>query len=692
MIRLLPNGTQTALLFFSGLLLALLSVNPISGQTVVPNITVPPATEPASGAEVVQTAEGQAVNLNFDQAPLKFAAQLVSRHTGKRFIINEDPDQTFTLISSKPVPQEELLPFFLQSLEAQGMVGVETGDIVYIVSLEDALGMGGDLRDGTAGPIDRFGTYGFQLEHVSAADLAKAIEPLVPQAKEKGALQAIGPSNLLLVTGTASTVRRIAHILKTVDRPGAGRELKIVYLKHAGAEELASQLQAAFEEQTSAESRFQQQISNTSIGMGSLPTSVRIIPQPRINALLLVGPERDVNQVQDYVNLLDVEAPMGRERLTALHLKYLDPTKIAEQLTNVYAQRAGQDPDRAGMVSIQANPSNNAIILSAPPEDMQLITSLVEDLDVQQEQVMIEVVVAEITTSNSSDIGMEWASIEMPQDGSLTVLGRTNLDPSGNLLGDVATGAVVPDGFGFAVAKGTFIDQQGNVQARIPFLLNALRDNSDFRILSNPTLWTQDNSEASFNVVEEIPVLKSVIEGGAGTARDVIQNIERIEVGIKLKVTPRVSLNGDVTLKINPEVEAILEESSGEMPLTPKIARRAIDTVVTIQDGDTLAISGLIRDNSIKRVRKVPFLGDIPVLGKAFRREIESFQRTNLLVFLTPRIIRTPEDADQQTLQMEENFGIQKTGVEKTLEKTPKQQNVIEWLGSGDPKGLKDVE
>lgn len=669
------------------LLLAAASPRSVSAQE-----TVVEPDEAISAAPTENGNGGQPVILNFDQVPLKLAAQLVSRHTGKRFVIKDDPDQTFTLISSSPVPAADLLPFFLQSLEAQGLVGLEAGQIVYIVPIQDALGMGGDLRDGNSSEIDRFGTYSFRLEHVSSADLAKALEPLVPQAKEKGALQAIGPSNLLLVTGTASTVRRIADILKTVDRPGAGRELRIVYLKHAGAEELARQLQQAFVEDASAESRFQQQLSNTAIGMGSLPTGVRIIPQPRINALLLVGPERDVNQVEDYVTELDIEAPIGRERLTALHLKYLDPTTLAEQLTNVYAMRSGQDPDNTNAVSIQANPSNNALILSAPPEEMRLITSLVDELDIQQEQVMIEVVVAEITTKNTSDIGMEWASIDLPDDGSVTVLGRTNLDPSGNLLGDVASGAVVPDGFGFAVAKGTFVDQSGNVQARIPFLLNALRDNSNFRILSNPTLWTQDNSEASFNVVEEIPVLESVIEGGAGTSRDVIQNITRIDVGIKLKVTPRVSLNGDVTLKINPEVEAILEESTGGMALTPKIAKRTIETVVTIKDGDTLAISGLIRDNSIKRVRKVPFFGDIPIIGKAFRREIEDVQRTNLLVFLTPRIIATPEDAQARSKEMEANFGIPKTGVETELQTPPDQQNIVEWLGSGDESALPATE
>ncbi|HCF95720.1 MAG TPA: type II secretion system protein GspD, partial [Verrucomicrobia bacterium] len=114
--------------------------------------------------------------------------------------------------------------------------------------------------------------------------------------------------------------------------------------------------------------------------------------------------------------------------------------------------------------------------------------------------------------------------------------------------------------------------------------------------------------------------------------------------------------------------------------------------VVTIKDGDTLAISGLIRDNSIKRVRKVPFFGDIPIIGKAFRREIEDVQRTNLLVFLTPRIIATPEDAQARSKEMEANFGIPKTGVETELQTPPDQQNIVEWLGSGDESALPATE
>jgi len=266
------------------------------------------------------------------------------------------------------------------------------------------------------------------------------------------------------------------------------------------------------------------------------------------------------------------------------------------------------------------------------------------------------------------------------------VLGTSQFSPTGeNTIGNIASAAALPEGLGFAVASGTFTDSEGNVIPRTAFLLSALRDNADYQILSNPILWTRDNTEASFDVVEEIPVLQSIVEGGTGTARDIRQILERQTVGIKLKVTPRVSENGDVTMKINPVVEAILAEQTGEEQFTPRIARRSIDTTVTIRDGDTLAISGLLRDNVVDRVQKIPFFAEIPILGKAFRRDIQEIERTNLVVFLTPHITRTAVDAATLTRTIEEAHRLGADELKRHLQEGSRQQGFGEWLIDRDP-------
>jgi len=248
-----------------------------------------------------------------------------------------------------------------------------------------------------------------------------------------------------------------------------------------------------------------------------------------------------------------------------------------------------------------------------------------------------------VNLGKNLDLGVRWQTIESPEEGKTIALGTANMGETDAIM-DYVTKGVFPQGLAIGVAKGTYTDPQGNIVPNMPFLVQALAKDRDVKILSNVPLWAQNNTEASVSVVDNIPILKSTVEGGAGTARDIIQNIERVDVGMKLKFTPHVNPDREITMQLSPSIEAITDEGTAGT-FTPTIAKREVSTTVTVADKSTIVISGLIREDFVKTVYKVPILGDIPILGLLFRSTSDVKQRTNLLIFVTPHIVTDVQEA-----------------------------------------------
>jgi general secretion pathway protein D len=216
-----------------------------------------------------------------------------------------------------------------------------------------------------------------------------------------------------------------------------------------------------------------------------------------------------------------------------------------------------------------------------------------------------------------------------------------------------------PRGLTVGVAHGTRLDGAGNVTVAYPALINidAVKKNSNFKVLSQTALETQNNQEASVNIVNQIPILKSTVQG-TGATRDVIQNIDRVDVGIKLKLTPHVIPGRQVQMVLNPSIEAVIDPGPSGTAFAPTIAKREVSTTVTVQDGRTIIIAGLTREDKRMVEKRVPLLGSIPLLGWLFRSKADSAERTNLLIFVTPRLV---PDAPAANAVMQE--WKQKTGL-----------------------------
>ncbi len=589
----------------------------------------------SSGA---QTSAPVTVNFAFDNADIRLMIRLVGEITGRRFILDERVAGQVTVMAPAPLPVDQVYPLFLSVLEARGFTVVERDNACFVVPLPE--------RPAVVPPVYRSGEVGgdgwvtrlFRLEHVDAVEAARSIESLVRGAKT-GGLAVFAPSNHLIVTDTAANIRRIAAVLAELDRPGAGRTIEVVPLQHASADEIAAQVMVAMTGSERAGARVSRHLRQVAEGAAAAPADLLVVPAAHANSLVLVGSPVALAEMKRIIGLLDIESPSGGGRLNAIFLKYLAADDAAKSLNAVLAKTT--DKDARQRIAIEASVPNNALLIEASPRDFQWLRDLVETLDRPPQQVMIEIVIAEVTLGSQLDLGVQWSTIELPREGATTVVGRSRPGETDTLM-ELITKGVFPQGLAVGVARG--LDASG--RPRVPFLLEALRQNRDVRILSNVPLWAQNNREASVSVVDNIPLLRSTIEGGSGTSRDVIQNIDRVDVGIKLRVTPHVNPDRQITIQLNPSIEAVIDPGPADTPFAPTIAKRELQTTVTVPDGATVVLGGLIRQDRIQRVARVPVLGDIPLLGHLFRYTSDRTQRNNLLIFVTPRVVTEENRAE----------------------------------------------
>jgi general secretion pathway protein D len=620
-------------------------ITQLSAQTPQPPAPVTPPAAGVSNVAVPPSLTGQQgtfVNFNFDQVEIKFLVKLVGDLTGKKFVIDKEIDGKVTVITPPQIPINEVYPLFLSVLEASGCAVVEQDGIYHVVARERrftpvAPVIGAEEKQPSSGLITKV----FRITNLNAAEVKKLLEPMVDQGKT-GAIGILETTNHLIITDTAENLRRIEQIICQVDKPGMARVIEVYRLKYATASDMASELNQAFAGALSkAETpgdRIKQRLPRPPDASGnvSVPSDAMVVAAPHSNSLILVGTPSQIEDLKRIIASMDTEPKSGHGHLKAIALKYLAADEAAKSLTSLLAR--GVDKPQNQKIAIEASMANNSLMVDAAPQDFEMVKQLIDQLDQPPQQVLVEVMIAELTLAKGKELGAEFLAAGTPAEGATIALGGVNPSEKDSDIMKRITDGLVPKGLTFGLAKGSYVDANGNVVTRWPALLNvvALKSKGKVKILSNLPLWTQNNQQATVNIGKNIPLLKSTVSAGAGTARDYIENIDRIDVGIKLTVTPHVNPNNEILLKLNPSIEAILQESTGGKPFTPTIAKREVTTTITVPDGDTVVISGLIREDNVLREVKIPILGSIPLLGFLFRHTEEAVERTNLLIFVTP--------------------------------------------------------
>ena len=608
-----------------------------------------------------QTMNEGRVDLHFEGVEIPAFVTTMGEMIGRRILVAEGIKGRVSLTAAN-VPVGDLYPLLAAVLESAGCVVWEGEDgLTRVTARADAAGVLGRVAGPDESPAGAgWVTKVFRLEHIPAQELRNALNEM-GGGERKGYVGVLPSANMLVAGGPADWVIRVEQIAANVDRPGLARVVEVVPLRHASAEEAARQLTEAMAVLETEADRIRRQIAP-----GERTGAVKAVAAPQINGLILVGSRAAVEEMKTLVARLDSEPEAGRGRLRAIFLKHLPAEEAAASLKALLAASASSPKGAGptGAVFLEANPANNALLVDAAPRDFEQVEALVRQLDQFPGQVLIEVLIAEVSASEGGEWGVEWAALGAPGDvGRYAFQGSGMLNESAEAIMRAVEGGLFPQGLTIGLARGMRLAADGTLQTALPALVNiqALRKEGRFKILSNVPLLAQNNRDASVSVVNNIPILRSTIQAGTGTARDVIQNIERMDVGIKLKLTPHITPDGLVRMTLNPSIEAIVDPGPSGTPFTPTIARREVSTTVTVANGETIVLSGLIREDQVRTERRIPVLSAIPLIGRLFRRTADGRERTNLLVFVTPRVVSTAEEGRALTSDLEGRAGVSST-------------------------------
>lgn len=613
-------------------------------------------------------ADGDTIMFNFEQVDVRVFAQVVGSFIGKRYTVAENVKGTLTVISPN-VSRKDAEKLFSAVLESSGFTIVQDGEMNRIVNLpERKANMGVIVTD--EGKTPEFGlvTRIMRLNHVSVVEMSKMLEL---QLSRKDVVSTLEETNHLIITDTVSSVKKIEELVKELDKPGMARTTEVLPLNHANATELARQLMASFADNPSRAQELTNRMAAGTAYANTVSMSVpTIVASTHSNGLVVTGTQRQIQSVKDLIAKLDVPAPSGRSSFNIIALNYIKAVDIAKNISTVVEKFAAGNGDTSLIrrVAVEAIAESNTLLVNATPEDFKAIEAVIKALDVKPKQVHISVLIAEVSEGDLDKLGVTITALNSPDAvGKNAFAGatRSTADNMG-MLSQLSSG-MFGQGLTFGIAHGSYTDANGNIVTDYPgvFNIDAIKGNDKVKILANPSLGAQNNVEAEVSVVDNIPITEATITG-SGSDRDVIQNITRMDVGVKLTMTPHIIPDGIVQLELEPSIEAVTDKGVST-DYAPTISKRKVKTTVMVEDGKTIVIAGLMRNDKAEIKKKIPLLGDIPLLGWLFRWNSTEEKKTNILIFVTPTVISDSASADALRTDLEKRTGLASEAISKEM-------------------------
>ncbi|MGF1548295.1 MAG: type II secretion system secretin GspD [Thiotrichales bacterium] len=609
---------------------------------------------------IAQDAIGSAT-LNLKDADIRVLIDTVSEITGKNFIVDPRVNARVTVISSKPMKANEIFDVFQSVLQVHGYATVPAGEVIKIVP--DVNAKQGPVPTVSApgsGGTDEIVTQVIQVNHVPSAQLVPILRPLIPQ---QGQLAAFQPSNTLLISDYAGNVKRMVEIIRRIDRPDQD-DIELIKLDHAAAADVArtlNQLQRGAGPQAAAQA-------------GGLGAPV-ITADERTNSILLSGDKSSRLRLRGIIAHIDTPVAIGGDT-QVIFLKYAKAEDMVKILTGrgsagttsttrrttrttptpqgvgeagaaAPAPVSGSDPHR--QLEVQADPANNALVITAPPAIQQEVRQVIAQLDIRRAQVLLEAIIAEVSVDVATELGLQFAVNGASGDEAAPV-GFTNFGGTGTSLSSLLAIAQNPTLLG----NGAFLGVADLREGRTNFglLLKALSGDAATNILSTPTLVTMDNVDAEIKVGQNVPFITGQFAntGTTTSATGIVnpfQTIERQDIGLTLKVKPQINEGDSIKLEIEQESSSLAASSAGASDLITN--KRSIKTTVMAADGQVIILGGLIDDSFKDTQQKVPLLGDIPVLGRLFRYDNTQKTKQSLMVFIRPAILQDTATANAYT-------------------------------------------
>jgi general secretion pathway protein D len=583
---------------------------------------------------------GQRITPSFKDAEIGQVIEAVAAATGKTIIPDPRVRAQVTMLSQTPMTPDAFYEAFLALLSVHQFVAVESGGIIKIVPDANARQMPNiDLPSRVKSGSDELITQVIAVHNVNAAQLVPVLRPLMPQAAHMAAYPS---GNILILSDRASNVSRLMRIIERIDQQG-DNDVDIINLQHASSSEVVRVVNTFFAQQGQQEG-------------GGSPS--RVIADDRSNSVLIGGEKSLRLRIKALIAHLDTPLESGGDTQVR-YLQFADAEKIAtklkEQISATVAITTGAPPAGGAAASgvsasadrsttIWADAETNALVITAPAKVMRSLMAVVDKLDIRRMQVLLEAIIVDINVNKNAELGVNWAVWSNDDDTRIPV--GTFQQPVGGVnLTSLAQSIDNPSGGNPLLGTGTTfgIGRIASTGVNFAAMLRAIQGDSNTNIIATPMTVTMDNQEAELKVAQEVPFVTGSYSNTGNTGNNGEVNpfttVQREEVGTILKITPQVNAQGAlVQMKIELESSSLTGDSGDANSLITN--KRTISTNVLIEDGGIIVLGGLIQDSDIRGEQRVPYLGRIPVLGALFKTRSRQTDKTNLMVFIRPKILR----------------------------------------------------
>jgi len=674
-----------------------------------PGETAPPpsasASIPANQSSTTSTVNGN--TYDYDNVELREVIESLGALTGKNFDIDEKVRGKVTLITNTPISPGLAYEVLESILQARGFAMVPSvgGNLIRVVQSRDAVT--GNIQTGVGAEVaaiegyERFQTQLVPVMYGEAGEISQVVSNLISQ--DEGRVDVYTPTNTIIITTTVTNLRRLLDIIQQVDVPGFEQQIWIRALEYAQASELAAELEQIFGEQgtgsrtpsrptpsirtirPTSTSRTVSRPASSAI-IGAEPT-LRIVPDERTNSIIVVATKQMIDRVKELVDQLDSSTAWEEQNLHVYTLLNADATEVAELLNQLIS---GVEPRRAAgarggqqqaqiqpferEVNIVAYEVTNSLLVMASPEDYTVLKTIIEKVDTRQKQVFAEAVIMEVKVDDTYAVTVDMSALYESDAiagsafgayaaiANVIAMGPEGL-PTGGLIGIIDQGRSVD-----VLVPGTGV---GDVPAEymtipsVPAVLTALQTVTDVDVLSAPQLLTTDNVESRIVVGSEVPFITGTMRGldQPSTYSSVFSQISREDVGITLNFTPQISEGEYVKLELSVTNSAVASPPPGTDVniVGPTVSKSEIENTIIVKDGYTAIIGGLMSNAQTKGRSKVPLLGDIPVLGFLFRGTTSTTAKRNLVVLITPTIVKSEVELAELTAAHRDTYKTAKT-------------------------------
>lgn len=557
-----------------------------------------------------------------------------------------------TLVSPKKFKRRDAFRIFETVLALHGYTTIRSpgSPIIQVVPLKGAPRIPSPTVSGvdTKSTGNALVTQIIPLKYADANLVKSALTPIISKS---AALAVYAPANVIMLTDTQANIRRILEVVKEFDVAPGDVEFKVVRLEFASAKRLQPILTSLVGSQTARPRSISGAKGRSAASRRSTGGATKIVAEEHTNSLIIVADPYTTLQLEKLIEALDVPGAVPDSGIKVYRLQHADAEELAKILKDV-KKGVGKKGVASGVskrsdITISADKATNSLIVFGNPDAIQTMDTMVRALDIRRPQVFVEVLIMEMTLEKSLQLGVRWQGTVQAGD---SVIGVGSPDATPQTLAETLAG-----GSGAVVGViGNEIEFQGQKFASFSAFIQATQQDQDLNILANPQILTLNNEEAEINVSQVVPISAKIL-------RDANQNttteFEFKDVGIILKITPQITGQNKVRLILDQETSSVAARQSGvsdQQAITT--LKRSLKTKVLVDNNSTIAIGGLIQDQTIVTVTKVPCLGDIPVLGWFFKSRSEEVRKTNLIIFIRPRIITTREEAASLSRDVKDRF------------------------------------